>query len=915
MSLAFASGFSLLVATVCMAMLARRHARQRTQAAQLLIHSRTSLAEVQQIARLGDWSYDFESRGSSLSEQAYRLLGMPLGKQPGYRACLRRVYPRHRRRFARLIAAASRHAQGFDTEVRYRNADGGYGWLQFVALPMVDDGGRVFLLRGTVMDITERKRRELCNALNHVVTQRLGEPGAIAEMLPRVIESICVTMDWDCGMHWSWDARSAVLCRAEAWGPGGSHVETFLESLAGKRSTAPEDELLRPSLVSGRSAWSGHLERLGHSTLAASAAAANFRSAFVLAVQSEGRVEGVIVFFCRYSFDADQALLDALSAVGSQVGSFCQRRLAERAMRESEQRLHAIIHAALDAIIAVDEQFRIVVFNPAAERMFGCPAVDALGGSLARFIPESRRTLHEAHMKKFAGQGETVRPMGGAMEVTALRADGKEFPVEASISRMAGRGTPLYSVVLKDISTRKRDEARLKYLANYDSLTSLPNRNFFNQRLQRALARAHRSGKPMALLFIDLDRFKIINDTLGHDAGDVVLKTVAARLLSGVRETDTVSRLGGDEFAVILEDIGETAYVGTVALKLLSMVRHPVMLGLQEYQVSASIGISAYPSDGTDGATLLKNADIAMYRAKERGKNNWQFYAPAMNENSISRLSLETALRHAIEREEFVLHYQPRISMSSGRVTGMEALLRWKRSGGELIPPSEFIPLAEETGLIVPIGEWVLGTACRHCREWQRLGLPSLRIAVNLSARQFTQTQLANDVQRIVEHTGLDTQWLELEITESMVMNDPEHAIRTMRELKSMGISLAMDDFGTGYSSLAYLKRFPIDHIKIDRSFISDIPADKYDMTITQTIIAMTHKLRLGAIAEGVETKEQFEFLREQGCDEMQGYYFSKPLTEDALVALLAAQMEEVQKPDYELRLDATRVASMLRVM
>jgi len=566
------------------------------------------------------------------------------------------------------------------------------------------------------------------------------------------------------------------------------------------------------------------------------------------------------------------------------------RAEAEEALRASEARLHGIVHMAAEAIVVMDECCQVVLFNPTAEAIFGCAAAEAIGASAERFVPPRLREAARRQLSQFsAGAGSAIR-MGDHAEIFGLRANGEEFPLEISLSRITSGGKPLYSAVLNDISARRRDEARLTALANYDLLTSLPNRALFHQRLQRSLVHAQRFNEGLAVLFIDLDRFKNVNDTLGHDTGDRVLQAVAERLKGCLREVDTLARLGGDEFAVLIEQVSDTRFVGSVARKLLKAVAEIIMLGDQEYQITASVGISTYPADGSDGTTLLKNADIAMYRAKEMGKNNSQFYAAAMNANSMVRLSLETGLRHALERGEFLLHYQPKVDIASGRISGMEALVRWMRPGLGMVSPADFIPLAEETGLIVPIGAWVLKAACERNRAWQRQGMPPLRVAVNLSARQFVQANLVSEVARVLDASGLAPASLELEITESMVMDNPERAIQTLRQLKSMGISLAIDDFGTGYSSLGYLKRFPIDNIKIDRSFIKDIPRNNDDAIITRTIIDMTHNLRLKVIAEGVETVAQLDFLRAHGCDEIQGYYFSRPLAEDAFLALVLAQ-------------------------
>jgi diguanylate cyclase (GGDEF)-like protein len=435
---------------------------------------------------------------------------------------------------------------------------------------------------------------------------------------------------------------------------------------------------------------------------------------------------------------------------------------------------------------------------------------------------------------------------------------------------------------------RKQAEEAVQFVATHDALTSLPNRVLFNQSLDRALALARRHGRRLAVLFIDLDRFKLINDTLGHDAGDTLLTEVARRLTGSLRASDTVARLGGDEFVVLIEEIPDPAYLIDVAQKLIQALGEPLTLAGHEYRMTASIGISSFPDDAQDMQGLLKNADIAMYRAKEQGRNNFQFYSARMNVHSVERLSMETGLRRALEREELVLHYQPKIDLRSGAVTGVEALVRWQHPELGLVPPVKFIGIAEETGLIVPIGQWVLREACRAHRAWGEAGLPHLRMAVNLSARQLLHADLVQETGRVLERTGCEPGCLEFEITESMVMQNPARAVELIRELKGLGIAISIDDFGTGYSSLAYLKRFPIDSLKIDRSFIHDLPRDAGNMAITQAVIGMAHSLKLTVIAEGVETREQLDFLRGHDCDEMQGFYFSKPVPAEGIAALLA---------------------------
>jgi len=424
---------------------------------------------------------------------------------------------------------------------------------------------------------------------------------------------------------------------------------------------------------------------------------------------------------------------------------------------------------------------------------------------------------------------------------------------------------------------RKRTDERMAFLAQYDSLTGLANRSLFKELLALALARAERNGKHVALMFLDLDRFKIINDSLGHDGGDQVLKVVAERLRSRMRKSDTVARLGGDEFTVILEGIGTVQDATNVAQELLQIVAQPIMVQDQELFVTPSIGIAIHPQYGKDSDTLIKNADMAMYRAKRQGRNTYRFYTTTMEPNSKAskHLAMETNLRHALDREEFLLHYQPLIDLKSGRVISLEALLRWCHPERGLIHPLEFIPLAEENGMIVPMGEWVLATACRQNKEWQEAGNPLSSVSVNLSARQFRQKSFVRTVESILAESNLDPQFLELELTESLLFESNGASTNRLKDLKALGIKISIDDFGTGYSSLSYLKCFPIDTLKIDRSFVGDIPSNEGDSAIASGMIALAHGLHMKVTAEGVETQAQLDFLRERECDAIQGFLMS----------------------------------------
>lgn len=436
---------------------------------------------------------------------------------------------------------------------------------------------------------------------------------------------------------------------------------------------------------------------------------------------------------------------------------------------------------------------------------------------------------------------------------------------------------------------------RIEYLAYHDGLTSLPNRSLFSKLLAHSIGQARRHNRHLSVLFLDIDHFKQINDNLGHEAGDLLLQEIARRLQACLRDSDTVARLGGDEFVVLLPELDEEKYVETVARKILSSVAAPIELGGQELHVTASIGISTYPQNGQDEQTLNKNADIAMYQVKQQGRNNFQFYSEQLSTGSFERLTLEDNLRHALEHKEFQLHYQAKRNIANGLITGMEALLRWHRPGVGMMAPMQFIPVAEEMGLMIPIGKWVLKTACQQNVAWRQQGLPHLTMAVNLTTRQFFDENLLPDLIEILAATGMAPHLLELEISERLLMHDVKKTLSVLTELKRTGVRIAIDDFGTGYSALSALKQFPLDAIKIDRSLIRDATSTAADKALTQAIIAMGRTLSLTLVAQGVETKEQADFFRDHACDELQGFYFNKPVPADQFAKLLQAQSAAAQ--------------------
>jgi diguanylate cyclase (GGDEF)-like protein len=522
------------------------------------------------------------------------------------------------------------------------------------------------------------------------------------------------------------------------------------------------------------------------------------------------------------------------------------------------------------------EMYRILELDPQGDP----PTFEAF----LQLVPENERHLLIAAFTSLLKNGDKQ-----SLEHRIVLRDGSQRIVfqQAEAKRDAQGRAILMRGTMQDVTERRANEARIEYLANHDALTDLPNRNLLSDRIAQAVAQSYRTGQRLAVLFLDLDRFKLINDSFGHPAGDGLLKTVAARILATVRETDTVARLGGDEFVIVFPNLAHAEDGGVMAKKILRTFSLPFVVAGRELHVTSSIGVSICPEDGDNADALLRSADAAMYRAKEQGRDNFQFYTQEMSVHAQQRVELETALRLAVERQEFELHYQPQVNLNTGRITGVEALIRWRHPTLGTVPPARFIGLAEETGLISPIGEWVLRTACAQAVAWHAAGYPQLSMAVNLSARQFRQSDMPQLVRHILIETGLAAEHLELELTESLLMKDSETIVQALRELKSIGVVLSLDDFGTGYSSLSYLKRFPIDIVKIDRAFVRDVTSNADGATLTRTIIAMAQSLKLKTVAEGVETKAQLNFLRRNGCDAIQGYYFSQPLLPDDMAVLL----------------------------
>lgn len=553
------------------------------------------------------------------------------------------------------------------------------------------------------------------------------------------------------------------------------------------------------------------------------------------------------------------------------------RRQAEDALRHAEQKYRSIFEEAIVGLWQTTPDGRYLSVNPAFTRIFGYDSSRELMASITDIG-------HQVYVDP-ARRGDFKRQVDAQgfvqnFEFQAYRKDGSKMWLSANAKAIRSNGVVVrYDGSVEDITSRKVLEERVQFLAYYDAITGLPNRTLLQDRLSKALAGARRHREGIALLFLDIDRFKNINDSLGHSIGDLLLKEFAERLKKGVREQDTLARIGGDEFVVVQTALRDTTDAAIAASRIMDLISDAFVVQGHSLAVTCSIGVSVFPEHGADGVALVKNADAAMYSAKEQGGNNFQFFTGDMNVRAVERLTLENHLRGSLERRDLFLAYQPQVDIATGRVTGVEALLRWRHPELGLISPDKFIPIAENSGLILPIGEWVLKTACGQLRQWQNEGLPPLSIAVNVSAVQFRQNSFLDAVKRVLEETGLPARYLELELTERILLSNAEATLSLLQELSAMGLKLSIDDFGTGYSSLGYLRQFPVHKLKIDRSFVQAMTDDPDGMVIVATIINMAKSLRLKVIAEGVETEEQMLLLKAQNCDEVQGYYFSKPLS------------------------------------
>ena len=902
---------------------------------------------VEHAADFGRWWFDADSAQIVLSAQAARFLEVEAGLHRNLEDCLIQVLPDD---VLRLVAALSQvSGQPVDCEFRIVNELDGLRWLRMQSLPPASAAQRAVRM-GVVTDVTAARHAALRERVSFESTQILIGTSNLEGAVTKVIELVCETLGWEWGAFWTVDpARGAspVLACSQFWHAPHFQLAAFTRDSQAVRMGAGEG-LVGRVWGSGEAGWVEDIANNPGFLRRKSAAECGLLSGYAFPVAYVGadgarHSPGVLEFFSTLARQREAQLPNLSTAIGTLIAQ-TEERYAQQAhaaaMEESLRRCHRalrVIHDCEQVIASSADERSLLqgVCNVVAVgyRMAWAALLDGDGGSLrlAGITGAHQDYLDCLAPSLAAGEaghgtlGAALRSRGPVV-VNDFERDARLAPWWTDAAQRgfrakvalplfrheetlgvlniysAGHGAfdPEEVSLLQGLADRvaatvqghRHREARqdaqaalrlrdraLAFQAHYDELTGLPNRVLLHERLGQVIADR---ARPAWLVYLDLDRFKLVNDSLGYQAGDVLLIEVAQRLRAAAGPADTVARLGGDEFGLILHD--PQALPG-----ILEAVARPLAIEGHEFFPSCSMGVATWPGDGEDEASLVRHADIAMYRAKELGRNNYQFYSAAMNARALERLHLESQLRHAIARGQFVLHYQPQVAVDSGRIVGMEALIRWNHPELGMVPPSHFIGLAEETGMIVAIGDWVLRTACAQNKAWQRAGYGGLRVAVNLSARQFGAQDLAASIIAVLEESGLAADSLDIELTESSLMADVDAAVASMRALKAIGVRLSIDDFGTGYSSLSYLKRFPIDVLKIDKSFVRDVMSDPGDAAIVASVISLAHQLKMHVIAEGVETAGQLDFLRRHGCDDMQGYLFSEPVPAAAFERMLAA--------------------------
>ena len=831
-----------------------RDVTERKCEARRMERSESRLNEAQRIAKIGNWEWDVAADSHWWSDELYRMLEIdPGAREQFFSLFTSRIHPDDREHFEQSSERVLRTGEPEVIDVRIVLPNGREKVVQSQGEIVFDSSGRPVRLFGTLQDITDRKAGEAALRLSE---SRYKEAQRIARI---------GNWEWDLATNENWWSEELYSILEEDSRTYAASLENFL------RKVHDDD---RPIVT--------------ENTKNVSLQPAFHRPSEIRLVLGGGREKVVEV-----KVDIRTNEQGHPAVVAGTIRDVTERRELETLLRESEARYSSTVELAALGIAHVDGSGRFVWVNRHLCEMLGYTRDELLGLTIKQVsYPDDRDATDADRVELHSGRTDSLK-----IEKRYVRKDGAVIWVRITAAlRRGATGAPLYDIsVVEDISDRKAAEARVQYLATHDEMTGLPNRVLFSELATRAIESSRQNDSRSAVLFIDLDRFKIVNDSLGHHAGDLLLKEMALRLRRCAPESAVLARLGGDEFVVLLEDAADPASVTDVAKRILHAALEPLEIMGQECRVTASIGIAMYPHDALDAPALMKHADMAMYLAKEEGKNNYQFYSAQDTPMAVEHLVLESHLSHALEQNEFSAHYQAKVDLGTGSITGAEALLRWWNPKLGTVSPAQFIPLAEDTGLIIQIGRWILRTACTQNVAWQRKGLRPITMAVNLSPRQFKDPGLLSDIAEILEQTGMSPELLELEITESMIMHDVDRAAARALAIKRLGVRLAIDDFGTGYSSLSQLKRLPIDTLKVDRSFIRDVAAGAEDRAITEAIISLGKSLGVRVVAEGVETAAQLEFLREHACDEMQGFFFSKPCHPDGFAQLLAAEGDRKQ--------------------
>jgi len=758
----------------------------------------------------------------------------------------------------------------FQTEQRYLRAGGHAGWaLISVSLIREPNGRPLYYVLG-IDDITARKAERLL-AIPVAVTRMLVEAPTLEAASRGILRRLCEELGWVLGQLWVRDCDDVLRLRDSWQAPSPESGPNLMSSLT---THLPGIDVPGQVAARGEPVWIVDIAGDPNAS-PPTAAGVGLHGAFGFPIVNGGKITGVMNFYSDVIAKPDEDLLAVVEDIGDQLGRFIERKRAERALQSAAEHVRGVLDNVADGIISTDESGVVEFFNRAAQRLFGYALAEVRGQDAKMLIAEPYRRDFVSHLNNYLRPGKSQASVSGSRELWGQRKDGSIFPMEFRASEMLLGGERRFVGILHDISAQRAQKDALEYQSLHDPLTGLPNRMLFNDRLRQAIVVGHREREPLVLLIMDMDRFKEVNDTLGHQVGDLLLQQVALRLAATLRQSDTVARLGGDEFAVLPAGGTDLEGGSHTAKKILRALEHPFVVDGRNIDVGASIGIAQCPEHGEEADTLMRHADVAMYVAK-RTKRGYAVYAPQLDEHTAAHLALIGELRHAIGHNELVLHYQPTVALKSGRTIGVEALVRWQHPTQGLIPPDEFIPAAEETELVQPLAEWVLNHGLSQLRSWNDSGL-DVELAVNLSAWNLRDPDFPELTSGLLENWGVDPNRLTLEITESGIMA-PSSVHEAITQLSTLGVGLSIDDFGTGYSSLARLKRLPVNEIKVDKSFIIGMIADGMSVSIVRSVIELGHNMGLRVVAEGVENRETMDKLVTLGCDLAQGHYLCPPM-------------------------------------